>query len=49
MDSRKSRLKMLAIALAICVSIGTAAWAQNPTGTLTGRVIDNEAARRFRA
>ena len=42
MDSRRSGLKMLAIALAICVSIGTAAWAQNPTGTLTGRVSNNE-------
>ena len=42
MDSRRSGLKVLAIALAICVSIGTAAWGQNPTGTLTGRVTDNE-------
>jgi hypothetical protein len=37
-----SRLKVLAIALAIGVSIGAAAWGQNPTGTLTGRVSNNE-------
>ena len=33
---------MLAIAVAICLSIGTTAWGQNPTGTLTGQVTNNE-------
>ena len=41
MESRTT-FKMLAIAVAICLSIGTTAWGQNPTGTLTGRVTNNE-------
>ena len=42
MEARLSATRMLAIALVIALGIGTAAWAQNPTGTLTGRVTNND-------